>query len=201
MSDDRADLLARLDRLEARVDELGSKQEIAEIVYRASRAIDRADAELLATCFHPDATDYRGVSNGPAEQVRASLPLWNVTVSRHLNTNILIDLAGAVARVESYVHAFHHVAGADDREGQHEYIQARYLDRFERRDGAWKIARRITLWDISWVEPAATQSWYDAPSGTGIDKHFIRGRRDREDTVYHFRLPPELRHHEPDASY
>lgn len=202
MDEPYGELLARLVRLEATVEELRSKQEIAELLYTASRALDRADVELLASCFHPDATDYRGVVNGPAHLARDSLPKWDVAVCRHATTNIMIDLDGDVAQVESYVQAFHHAPNANEGQGQYEFIQARYLDRLERRDGKWKIARRMAVWDDSWVEPVPSTSWFEAVSGDNIkEKNFIWGRRDRQDPVYHFDLPEALRHHEPDASY
>ena len=199
MSDTK--LIERLERLEAEVGALRAKQEITEVLYRASRAVDRCDVEMMASCWHPGGTDYRGVANGPAEYTRNSLKNWPVTISRHVNANITIELDGDVARVESYVDAFHYFPEQRDGKGQHEFIQARYMDRFEKRNGAWKIARRITVWDRSWIEPSH-ESWYDFASGAYVtDKHFIMGRRDKQDVVYHFRLPPELQHHEPNAKY
>lgn len=197
---DRA-LEARVAEMETRLAELAAKEEIREILYRASRAVDREDVEMMATCFHPDATDYRGVANGPAENTRNSLRDWGVTVSRHVNTNITIILDGDVARVESYVDAFHYFPEQNNGKGQHEFIQARYLDRFERRNGAWKIARRITVWDTCWIEPAQP-SWIEFAGGAYVtDKNFILSRRDKKDVVYNFRLPENMEHYEPDAAY
>lgn len=193
-------LAKKVERLEKIIDELQSKQEIREVLFRASRAVDREDPEMMASAFHPDATDYRGVANGSAENTRNSLRNWGAAVSRHVNSNITIMLDGDIARVESYVDAFHYFP--DGAGGwQHEFIQARYLDRFERRDGEWKIARRITVWDNCWIEPSYP-SWIEATAGAHVtDKHFIMSRRDKKDPFYDFRLPPELQHHEPDAEY
>ena len=52
-----------------------------------------------------------------------------------------------VARVSSYVHAYHPVK---DDEGKDRLLifAGRYLDRFERRDGDWKIAARKVMSDF-----------------------------------------------------
>jgi hypothetical protein len=57
-----------------------------------------------------------------------------------------------------------------------EQAGARYIDRFERRDGEWRIARRVAVID-----------WYVTGSRGAPSAHldaFLRGRRDRADPVY-----------------
>ena len=112
--------------------------------------------------------------------------------THHLLGNILIDLDGDVARVETLFTSFHQ---RRDAEGQlwDETLRGRYLDRFERRVGAWKIARRVVVWDASRVEQAAG-SWFDLMrERPGADDRFVFGRRDPCDMVYSFELPEELR--------
>ncbi len=74
-------------------------------------------------------------------------------------------------------------------------------DRFERRDGVWKIARRITVWDESWLEPERP-SWYDAVAGDFVaDKRFMFSERGRGDLYYSYLLPEQFRDYEPDKTF
>jgi hypothetical protein len=41
------------------------KQEITEVIYRFARAIDRCDKQLIASVFHPGATDDHGSFKSP----------------------------------------------------------------------------------------------------------------------------------------
>lgn len=173
--------------LEAGLRDLLSKQEITEVLYRASRAVDRGDIAMMASCFHSDATDYRGVVNGPAENARNALKGIKINVTHHVTTNVSIELDGDVAKAESYVTAFHHVekpeGGARD-----ELLRARYLDRFERRDGKWKIAQRITVWDWSGIWPSLP-TWFESVVAAGGEDRFIYSRRDERDVYYTNQLP------------
>jgi hypothetical protein len=92
----------------------------------------------------------------------------------HTIANTAVDFVGPdAARVETYVYAQHRCR---DAEGPFiEYVGGRYIDRFERRDGAWKIADRVCVreWDKrERVTPAF------APG------RFSEGRRDHTDLCY-----------------
>lgn len=190
MADDS--LTKRVAQLELLVEDLSARQEITDVLYRASRAVDRADVELLRTCFHPGARDYRGAANGPSENVCKVLTQWAPTATQHVTTNILIERDGDTARVESYVTAFHFIAEANDGSGQDELLRARYMDRFEKRGGNWKIAERVTVWDWSGIS-ASGRSWFEAVDFPGLPpKRFIFGRRDRNDVSYTRLVPDDL---------
>lgn len=181
----------RLRRLEARMQQLCDREEIVEVLHRASRAVDRGDPEMMESCFHPDARDYRGVVNGPAANAREALRNINLAVTQHVTTNISIELDGDVANVESYVTAFHHIDAAPGCPERDELLRARYVDRFEKRDGAWKIAHRITVWDWSgmWLSP---KTWFQSMAEAGAETKFVYGRRDRQDVFYTRTLPEGL---------
>jgi SnoaL-like domain len=185
--------------MEQQLDELRSKQEIAERLFVGSRASDRGDVDLMASIFHPEGTDYRGVANGPAENTRNALKHWNADMAQHVVTNILVDFESKdVAKVESYCTATHFVSAENEGRGRDEHIKTRYLDRFERRNGEWKIARRITVWDYTRVADP-TQTWEEVVIGPGVtDKRFIRGERTKSDLSYSFELPEQFRSYEPD---
>ena len=181
----------RLQQLERNVRTLLDREEITEVLHRASRGVDRGDLDMMESCFHPDALDYRGVVNGPAANAREALRNITLAVTQHVTTNISIELDGDIANVESYVTAFHHIDPAPGCPERDELLRARYVDRFERRDGAWKIACRITVWDWSgmWLSP---QTWFQSMAEAGAETKFIYGRRDRQDAYYTRSLPAGL---------
>ena len=53
----------------------------------------------------------------------------------------------------------------------------RYVDRFERRDGVWRIAYRQGVNEWMRYEAASDRGFFDRPASE-------RGRRDRSDPVY-----------------
>jgi 3-phenylpropionate/cinnamic acid dioxygenase small subunit len=176
------------------VEDLLAKQEITEVLYRVARATDRSDAELYAAQFHSDGEDHHGLVNGSVRNIIANLQkATHLVYSQHSISNVLIELHGDVAHVESCVDAAHQARYEDGRL-EDEFIRGRYLDRFERRDGGpWKIARRVVVWDWSRVEPSG-DTWFDrVRRRPGVDDRFVFGRRDRSDMVYDFELPEELR--------
>lgn len=193
-----ADLRNELKRLARDVDELKSREEIREVLNSMARAADRCDVELQRSCFHPGGTDYRGVANGNFENCADTLSKWDVTSARHCIQNISFRfLDPDTANVETYVDAFHFWEADKEGEGRFEFIQARYLDRFERREGVWKIARRMTVWDECWMD-SEKPSWLTGVSGEFVkQKLFMRSRRDRDDFYYSYKLPPELEPFEP----
>jgi hypothetical protein len=166
-----------------------AKQEITEVLYRIARGTDRGDVELFASGFHEDGTDYHGLANGPVRNILAVLSRSKLLLTQHSISNVLIELEGDVARVESCFTSFHQ-SRDDDGKLWDETLRGRYLDRFERRaDAAWKIARRVVLWDWSRVEPSAA-TWFDRMrQRPGAEDRFIFGRRDRSDMVYTDTLP------------
>jgi hypothetical protein len=155
------------------------KQAIHEVLMCYCRGIDRCDEELLRSVYHDDAWDEHGEFKGPASEfvpwVLKGLRSGRFLANYHSISNVLIELDGDVARSEAYVTSWHPMI----RDGAHEnwIFAGRYVDRFERRDGVWKIARRITVLD-----------WQTTIAGTdfpGADASlFTRGRRDRSDPVF-----------------
>lgn len=78
----------------------------------------------------------------------------------HLLGNSLIEFDGSrVAHVETYLTADHQ--GSDEHHWKNRTVKlwARYLDRFEQRDGRWLIARRRLL--VDWMYAYPTEGWFD----------------------------------------
>ncbi len=173
-----------------------AKQEITEVLYRVARGTDRGDVELFGSGFHEDGTDYHGLANGPVRNILTVLGRSKLLLSQHAITNVLIDLDGDKARAESCFNALHQ---SRDEAGQlwDEMLRGRYLDRFERRDGAWKISRRVVLWDWSRMQPSG-ETWFDRMrQRPGAEDRYIFGRRDRQDLVYTDQLPAGFEHEGP----
>src|ERR1700756_5417483 len=97
---------------------LVAKQQITEVLYRRARAGDRRDVELALSCYHPGATENHEGFSGPAadfvegvsmispDSAAPVIGLW------HFISNILIELDGDTAEVESY-----HIALVTRNEG------------------------------------------------------------------------------------
>lgn len=153
------------------------REEIRDVLARYCRAADRCDAELLAELYHPDATEDHSGHVGPAKEFRAAvIPRLHDTWDRtqHVLGSSLIEVDGDVAHVETYVVA-HHVRRPDERGRVEKWeLGARYVDRFERRDGRWRIAHRVLVRD-----------WEDVREIREVqDRTFTEQRRDRDDPCY-----------------
>lgn len=153
------DVLDRTE-LDPRVARMLDKQECTELVHRLARAIDRCDAGLVGRLFHPDATDDHGSFKGTAQDF---VP-WVMQVlagmrrTQHVIGNVLIELDGDTAYGESYFIAHHALPDRDGGADTFMVAAGRYLDRFERRGGAWRIAHRGATYDWSSAVPS-TDMW------------------------------------------
>ncbi|MBV9659644.1 MAG: nuclear transport factor 2 family protein [Acidimicrobiales bacterium] len=168
--------------------EIVAHLEIRQALFRYCRGVDRSDADLIKSAFHPDATDAHGAFKGLGWEMAdrlASAEGGMPRVGSHLVTNIYIEFDDADhARCESYVLAFH--PHQDTGTPQLGMFAGRYLDRFERRDGEWRIAERLVVndWSRNHLEGA---HW---PRGSSQEGGFPPGHKDRQDVAYElFPLP------------
>lgn len=130
------------------LEDIAAHLEIRQALYRYCRGVDRGEAEAISTVYHPDAHDSHGCWQGLGRDFAAYLvPAMDAAplIGQHHITNVLIDLQGDAADVESYFIAFHPQA----EESTHALVCGRYLDRFERRGGVWAIAGRQVVVDVS----------------------------------------------------
>ena len=156
--------------------ELLDKQAIHEALMRYARGVDRGDAELICSAYHPDAVDEHGVADYTGVTVGPAIVelMANATTSMHHITNYVITLRGdGSAGCESYftVWQSHQVDGTDATL----HALGRYIDRFEQRDGEWRIAHRLVIVEHTSVQPVDASA---PPSAPG------RGSRDRNDPSY-----------------
>lgn len=127
---------------------LVAKDEIRDLLGRYCQAIDRCDLERLRSVYWPDAFDDHGVFTGNAwDFADFVIPaLRQLRRTMHLIANSVIELTGPdSAHGETYVVAYHEVVGEVGVTAA--TAGGRYLDRFERRDGEWRIKERIYVID------------------------------------------------------
>lgn len=157
------------------LDELSAHIEIRQVLAAYARGVDRLDVDLLKSCYHDDATDQHTMFNGSGHAFAdfiVDLCTKMDGTSQHHITNVHIGLHGNEANVESYYIAFHQFR---DEQGVDRLLTAggRYLDRFECRDGAWKIAKRICTMDCSSEpfpnEPSAFSREFPKVGPKGVD--------------------------------
>lgn len=127
--------------------ELVDREAIRECLYRYSRGVDRLDAAMIRSAYWPDAVDEHLEFTGNAEEFIAwSFPIMGtMDQTMHLIGNVLMQIEGDRADVESYFYGYHRVTTP---EGKADVIGAgRYIDTFEQRQGEWRIARRLVQTD------------------------------------------------------
>jgi hypothetical protein len=156
--------------------ELIAREEIRDTLMRYCRGVDRADEDLINSAFHPGAIDDHGTP-GPATALAERVATLPQRQMMHFTGNILIELDGdSSAYVESYFISFapHDANGATSTRSR----AGRYLDRFEYRNGAWKVTHRMVV-----DEWARLDELTSVPDGVGAH----RGTRGPEDPVFHVR--------------
>ena len=120
---------------------------IRKALARYWRGVDRRDLELIKSAFHADAIDHHAGkdlrAHEFAEMAMEGMPRISPGGTQHRVTNISIELDGDRAWSEAYYHAVHNA------EDQINELFGRYVDRFERRDGQWKIAERWAVLDFT----------------------------------------------------
>ena len=158
------------------IETLLAKQEIYELACMYSRGLDRLDPDALRSVFFEDAVCDYGFYHGPpgAFIEFAMQALGGHAANQHLVGNALIEVEGDEAVGEIYFQAYHKVMGESGFEDL--IIAGRYIDRYEKRGGVWKIAYRSERNDWSRTSPTHDVYFEQAPDG-------LRGSR-LDDAVY-----------------
>ena len=148
-------------------------QEIQDVLFRYARGVDRCDWPLVRSTYHEDAHDDHGQYKGRLDGLMSYLAARHrfIDQSQHFITNIQVELVGDdVAIVESYYMVFQRMlktAGeyvapfAPDPSafpGDRVQIEVygRYIDRFSRRVGEWRVENRLVIAET--VRSSAVQS-------------------------------------------
>ena len=157
-----------------------AQQAISELGCRYARGVDRGDPEIIRSAFHDDAAIVSGAFNGPAMEFATAIGgLLDETSTRvaHTVTNHWIDIDGDTAVGESYVVAFQGTKGDSPQDVM---TGGRYIDRYERRNGEWKISHRTFVMD--WTTSADSKDLM----GLGMFEDMVKGERGKGDPVYAF---------------
>jgi hypothetical protein len=154
--------------------------------------VDRNDPALVAAAFHDDAVDNHF---GPVLPFREAIGTLKATrpgsppsktTSMHNLSNILIEVDGDVARCESYVNVI--VRIPQEAGGAIDWLHAgRYVDRFERRNGEWRIAHRTVVYDRERFDAVVP-----APEGLSQARYLdnaVRGQKGAGDYSYQIFKP------------
>ncbi len=143
------------------------RQQIERVRADWAHARDHADWELLAACFHPDATACLAWYNGPAQGfVEGSKRMLNPNgdfSANHAFGNQRIARARDRAILESDVTYF-----MRDRTAGYlndVAMQMLFYDQMEKRDGVWRIWKWTAFYTTDRIDPAvpgtAPPRWYD----------------------------------------
>lgn len=163
-----------------RLARLADEWAIRDTLCRYWRGIDRRDPALVASTYHPGAYDDHGYFRGPVEDFVETLApgVWaHFTGTMHFSGHVAVELDPASpdrARAESYAEA-HHLRCEEDGRGSDLVYGLRYVDRFERRDGEWRIAHRVCTWDWSRLDRFAP---------IPLDAGYARGLHEGKDPVH-----------------
>ncbi|HEY9281367.1 MAG TPA: nuclear transport factor 2 family protein [Eoetvoesiella sp.] len=173
---------------------IADRMAIQDAMYRWCRAVDRLDYEGMRAAFHPDGTDDHGIFSGGVD----GLVEWikerhkKIPFSMHQVSNMLIEFASPdLALVETYVRTVQRypadaTASLVQLSGGQEGTPgvavdlltcSRYVDRFERRAGEWRIFRRTLVQD--WKQMVEVPE--NAPKP--LDGWTV-GSRSKDDPVY-----------------
>jgi hypothetical protein len=168
------------------IDDLLAEREITRVLVTYCRGSDRCDAESMSGVYHEDAwEDHGGSFRGTARDYVAWVIPYvreNFLATQHTLHNILIDLDGDQARVESHCIAHHVRRSSSGGELVMDVFGCRYLDRFERRDRVgWRIAHRVVVREWQLRQPMLSPA--DQAPG------YLAGRRDRSDLAFLTELP------------
>jgi hypothetical protein len=157
--------------------EIGARLEIEQALVRYCRGVDRGDAELIKSAFHPGAIDEHGPRVGTGDELAARLEHsaeHSEQPGLHIISNVYIEFdSETAARVETYVLAYHPLREPNGSETLLVFA-GRYLDRFELREGSWRIAHRRVISDWHRNEPLPTpMSGYPVGRrGAGVDSSY-----------------------------
>lgn len=173
------------------LDDLLAERAIRQVPARYCRGIDRHDLALVRSCYHDDAADEHGSFTGTADEYIAWVGklLSRYAMTMHLLAAPSVERVGDVALVETYGLSFHRSRPEEADDAKLNLMTGfRFVDRFERRQGEWKIAHRVAVTEWSRVD--------DQPGRWLVPASLRHGTRDATDPVWG--MVPELGLHRSD---
>ena len=139
-------------------EQLSDLEQIKDCARRYCRGVDRLDSDLMKSAYWEDATDDHGDYSGPAwpfvDRCMISHLRWRSTSHCIMNHSIELDDNGTSARGEIYNITYLFQAEADVLDTWH----GRYLDRYEKRGGQWRIIERVCVHEGTHSETVSPMS-------------------------------------------
>ena len=161
--------------LEAQMRELLDKQAITEQIYNYGRCMDRLDRNLGRGVFHPEAVADYGAQmfQGTGWEFVDWIMEAHLAFTTHTHefSNIMIAVDGDTAQSETYGDVTLRRRAEDGTLHDIRNL-GRYIDRWERREGTWRIIHRRYVHDFDQTGPAV---------GAQFE---TMGKRDRGDPSY-----------------
>lgn len=169
------------------LDELQARVEIEDTIKRFVRGVDRQDWDLARATYHADAVDEHGFFTGKRDAFIDFIAQIHKTQehSMHVISNVLIDFtARDKAVVETYCLVFQRFGASVEgvKPGSHgirRFATSRYIDKFEARNGDWRVAHRTLVFSEMQTEQV-TEPVVFPPN-------FVVQRHDMDDVLYKIR--------------
>jgi len=168
---------------QAEIDRFKDRHAIYDCLVRFARGLDRQENELLKSAFHDGATISHGMYSGEVSGFADFIGEYRISsgvvqATNRVNQALIEFTSDDSADVETYILSFL------DTEMDGKFIArtvgGRYLDRFERRHGDWKVASRLYVMD--WNS--------SSPSTVDVDGSYFGdlaiGRTDRKDQSFEY---------------
>jgi hypothetical protein len=165
----------------ARLEQMLERQDIHDCLLRFGRGMDRFDRDLFLSAFHADAVIDAGVFVGGPVDLYAwasAMHQQGQIYTHHNHLNFFCEVNGDTAHTETY-----YFFTARNRDDSNWIAAGRYVDRLERRQGAWKIALRCNAVEWSGAVPSMPLPFGDLPNRYG------NGAPSRDKTDLSYRRP------------
>lgn len=135
--------------------DLCARRDIYDVVCLYMRGQDRLLPEVQRQAFHDDAHVDCGLFSGPPDAYVdfAQGFLAKIESSQHIIGQVHISIDEDVADGEVYFVAWHRTS--NDGVESDLLIGGRYIDRYEKRFGSWRIMKRRELIDWARTDPSA----------------------------------------------
>jgi hypothetical protein len=156
--------------------------QLRKLVHAYCRAVDRGDIAALRDLYHHDAVDAHGAFStgsidGFFEQLTAARPY--IRTMQHNITTVNFAISGHGAEGEIYTIAFHTLVGKERDIDL--VVGGRYLDKYEKRDDAWKLIERTIVTDWARVTDPSSMDMSHP-----ITRDTLKGTLDESDPSYQF---------------
>lgn len=173
--------------LERKLREQVDRSEIHRTMLRYARGLDRLDNQLARSCYWDDAIeDHSQFVGTPDDFIKyADTTTLSFEAVQHAILNHMCDLQGHDAYCETY----YQFTGVTPGDGPNFVSTGRYVDHFQKRDGDWRIANRVTIVESQMDVPKSALLGRIPPAYTADEP--CQARRDRRDVSYH--RPPAPR--------